>query len=308
MSLAMGSCEVYAMLFVSIALASPLGLPVPTAPLCPGAPVVASYAAGSDVDYPEVGREIPCDDEAECLAAIRRLGDPRDEIRAQRSSLSPDDSDDLDPENRRRFLAALDTTVSVELACIGTPARAEWRCDAAGCTLDVTRSAPVDWGRVAVATVPVGELVSLDDQALVAATPVLAALVVEEADRMSEVLDRCERGGCRAGWRPLQAYLGAFATEPQLVSVSRDVWGAAGFIATFAPGGDLRPAGMVAELECLDLPGDCGMSGVIDCSLSLARDGERIVTGRDFGTEVRWSEGYFQVAMVGDTLAFRRPE
>ncbi len=296
------------MLFVSIAFASPLGLSLPTAPLCPGAPVVASYAAGVDLDYPEVEGEIPCDDEVECLATIRRLGDPRDEIRAQRSGLSTDEGADIDPETRRRYLAAVDTTVRVELACIGTPARAEWQCHAAGCTLDVTRPAPGEWGSVASASVPVSELVAMDDAALAGAAGVLGTLVVDEAARMSEVLDRCEPGGCRSGWRPVQAYLGAFSSEPQLVSLSREVWGSAGFVATFAPGGELRPSGMLAELECLDLPGDCGMSGVTDCSLSLVRDGERIVTGREFGTEVRWSEGYFQLAMVGDSVAFRRPE
>lgn len=293
------------MLLVSISFASPLGLSLPTAPLCPGAPVVASYAAGTDLDYPDVEGEIPCDDEAECLGAIRRLGDPRDEIRAQRSGLSPGDSEDLDPEIRRRYLAALDTDVRVELACIGTPARAEWRCAAAGCTLDVTRPAPSEWGSVASASVPASDLVAMDDAALPGS---MGPIVVGAARRMTEVLDHCEAGGCRAGWRPVQAYLGALTTEPRLVSLSREVWGSAGFVATFAPAGELRPAGMVAELECIDLPGDCGMSGVTDCSLSLVRDGERIVTGREFGSEVRWSEGYFQLAMVGDTVAFRRPE
>ncbi len=297
------------MLFVSIAFASPLGLSLPSAPLCPGAPVVARYQAGLDLDYPDVEGEIPCDDEAECLEAIRRMGGPREEIRAERSVLSADDADDLDPEIRRRFLAALDTDVRVELVCVGTPARAEWDCDAVGCALEVTRPAPGEWGGFASADVPVGELVAMDDPALAAAAPgQLADVAVDLAGVMSRVLDRCEAGGCRSGWRPVHAYLGALATRPELLSLSRETWGGAGFVATFAPAGELRPAGMLAELECIDIEGDCGMSGVTDCSLSITRDGERIVTGTELGEEVTWKDGYFQLATVGSAPVFRRPE
>lgn len=282
-------------LLASASFAAPLPLPMPSAPLCaagdrPFLHVGATFYEG-DADWMT---QVECDDEADCLATLSRLQDPRVTYAADQADPS------MDP-------TLLPAGVEAELRCETDPARLHWTCDAAGCGLSSTRLAPGQrWTSLEFDTLPgrpdrtVTDLVALDERTLRSrGSTQLADLVKGTARRMDAALDRCEAGvPCPAGWAEARALTAPFLTDGRatFVDLERGMWGEMGFEARFtaasAPSAE-------ATLSCYLVEGGCGLSAAT-CALAFGPADAPVATFTAADDTTRWGDASYGIHRWGD--------